>query len=511
MDFKRSRKATKHQGQKMKTKPILMLISLAIALSAAGFGIYRLGLQRGAQQASMNATPTTKAEKKILYWHDPMSPGAKFDKPGKSPFMDMQLVPVYADEGAENASGVSIDPRMQQNLGVRLAEVTRGHLGATIKAVGSVAYNENELVLVQARSNGFVEKLYVRATLEAVRKGQPLAQVYVPEWVAAQEEFLTVKAMSNSSLLDGARQRMRLTGMNEQQIALVENSNTVQARFTLTAPASGIVTELSARVGMTIMAGASLFKINGLDQVWIYAELAENAASQFSIGNAAEVRSAALGTQVFRGKISALLPEINPTTRTQKARITLANPSRQFVPGMFVNVSLMPASSKEVLLVPSESIIPTGGRNVVVLADSAGKFRQVEVETGNTENGQTVILRGLEAGQKVVASGQFLIDSEASLRGSTARMTGPEIQKTSTISHQTEGQIDEISKDEIIISHGPIASLKWGAMTMGFTPPAHGMPADIKVGSKVSFDFRLAGDGQYQIHSISVISAGAKK
>ncbi|MDO8178921.1 MAG: efflux RND transporter periplasmic adaptor subunit [Undibacterium sp.] len=508
----------------MKTKNILMLISIAAVLSSAGFGVYRLGLNRGVQQATISDVTAKKAaaaERKILYWHDPMSPATKFDKPGKSPFMDMQLVPVYADEaadeGAGKTSGVSINPRMQQNLGIRLAEVTRGHLGAAINAVGSVAYNENELVLVQARSNGFVEKLYVRATLEAVRKDQPLAQLYVPEWIAVQEEFLTVKTMPDavSGLLDGARQRMRLAGMNEQQIALVESSGKVQAHFTLTAPASGIVTELAAREGMTVMAGAPLFKINGLDQVWINAELAENAASQVRIGNAVEVRSPALGAQVLHGKVSALLPEINPTTRTQKARITLANPvanaSRQFVPGMFVNVSVVPANSQEVLLVPSEAVIPTGSRSVVMLADGAGKFRPVEVETGSTENGQTAILRGLEAGQKVVASGQFLIDSEASLRGSTARMTEPEKQKTSTVSHHAEGKIDEIAKDEIIISHGPIASLNWGAMSMGFTPPLHGMPADIKVGSKVSFDFSLVGDGQYQIHRISVISAGAKK
>ncbi len=412
----------------MKTKSSLMLISIAAVLSAAGFGVYRLGLNRGAHQASMTATPAAKpAEKKILYWHDPMSPGTKFDKPGKSPFMDMQLQPVYADEGAENANGVSINPRMQQNLAIRLAEVTRGHLVASINAVGSVAYNENDLVLVQARSNGFVEKLFVRATLEAVRKGQPLAHVYVPEWVAAQEEFLTVKAMPNtvSGLLDGARQRMRLVGMNEQQIALVESSGKVQARFTLTAPASGVITELAAREGMTVMAGAPLFKINGLDQVWIYAELAENTASQVRIGNPVEVRSPALGAQVLHGKVSALLPEINPATRTQKARITLSNPARQLVPGMFVNVSLIPASSKEALLVPSEAIIQTGSRSVVMLADGAGKFRPVEVETGSTENGQTAILRGLEAGQKVVASGQFLIDSEANLKGGIAHMSDP--------------------------------------------------------------------------------------
>jgi Cu(I)/Ag(I) efflux system membrane fusion protein len=500
----------------MKTKQILMLIGSAAVLSAAGFGVYRLGLQRGAQQAATNNTPAAKAaEKKALYWHDPMVPGAKFDKPGKSPFMDMQLVPVYADEGAENTSGVTINPRMQQNLGIRLAEVTRGHLGASVNAVGSVAYNENELVVVQARSAGFIEKLYVRANLAALSKGQPLAQVYLPEWVAAQEEFLTVKAMSNpiNGLLDGARQRMRLVGMNEQQIALVESSGTLQARFTITAPASGIVTELSAREGMSVMAGAPLYKINGLDQVWIYAELAENIASRISIGNAVEVRSPALGAQVWHGKVSALLPEINSSTRTQKARITLSNSGKLFVPGMFVNVRLMPASSKAVLLVPSEAIIQTGSRNVVMLAEGTGKFRPVEVETGITENGQSAILRGLELGQKVVASGQFLIDSEANLKSGLSSMSAPEAssKNTADISHQTEGKIEEISKDELIIAHEPIASLKWPAMSMGFKPPLHGMPSDIRVGSKVNFDFTLVAEGQYQIGRISLLPAGAKK
>ena len=407
----------------MKTNNILIVIGAMLVLSVSGFALYRLGLQRGAQQVAMETQATP--EKKILYWHDPMVPATKFDKPGPSPFMDMQLVPVYADAGSTDATGITINPRVQQNLGVRLAEATLGHLGASINAVGSVAYNENDLSLVQARSNGFVEKLYVRATLDTVRKGQPLAQLYVPEWIAAQEEFLTVKAMPKAldGMLDGARQRMRLAGMNEAQIALVENSGKVQARFTITAPTSGVVTELAAREGLTIMAGAALFKINGVDQVWINAEIPENSASQIRIGNVVEVRSAALGAQVFQGKISALLPEINPTTRTQKARITLANAGKQFTPGMFVNVSLMLANNKEFLLVPSEAIITTGKRNVVMLADGAGKFSPAEVETGITENGQTVILQGLEAGQKVVISGQFLIDSEANLKGGIARMS----------------------------------------------------------------------------------------
>src|SRR5439155_6956422 len=198
--------------------------------------------------------------KKVLYWHDPMVPGQKFDKPGKSPFMDMQLVPVYADGGGDEGT-VAISSRVQQNLGVRTAEVKPGSLASAVEAVGSVAYNERDVAVVQARSSGFLERLYVRAPLDPVRKGQPLAELYVPDWVAAQEEYLSAKrigarsdAASLSGLADAAKQRMRLAGMSDAQIAAVEAGGKIQARVTITAPIAGVIGELTAREGMTVMA-----------------------------------------------------------------------------------------------------------------------------------------------------------------------------------------------------------------------------------------------------------------
>ena len=416
----------------------------AIVIGTGGYGVYRLGMNRGMelQGTVSNATPAVpsaasaqkagdvdaKTGKKVLYWHDPMVPGQKFDKPGKSPFMDMQLVPVYADNGGDETA-VAISPRMQQNLGVRTAEVKSGSLTSTVEAVGSVAYNERDVAVVQARSNGFLERLHVRAPLDPVRKGQPLAELYVPDWVAAQEEYLTatrISAQSDSKslagLADAARQRMRLAGMSDAQIAAVEAGGKVQARFTITAPIAGVIGELTAREGMTVMAGAPLFRINGLSTVWVNAELPEVAAAQVRPGNPVEARTPAVSGTVFKGKVSAILPEVNPATRTIKARIELANPGGQLVPGMFATVSFAPAARKDVLLVPTEAVIQTGKRSVVVVAQGEGKFAPVDVEVGVDSNGQTEIRKGLQAGQKVVISGQFLVDSEANLKASTTRM-----------------------------------------------------------------------------------------
>ncbi len=496
----------------MNNKKILIALVTAGVLTGSGYGFYRLGLSQGIQvsdksQASVSTTSSDADAKKALYWHDPMVPGQKFDKPGKSPFMDMQLVPVYADGGDEGS--VSISSRVQQNLGIRTAEVTRSNLASAVMAVGSVAYNERDVALVQARSNGFVEKLYVRAPLDTVKKGQALAELYVPDWVAAQEEYLTVKRMQASGmagLTDGAKQRMRLVGMSDDQIRTVEASGKVHSRITITAPVSGVVAELSVREGMTVMTGAPLFRINGLGTVWVNADIPENLAAQVRTGNAVEARTPSLPGIIFKGKVSAILPQIDVATRTLKARIELANPSGQLVPGMFANLRFSSEARKDILQVPTEAVIQTGTRAVVMVAQGDGKFMAVDVETGTEANGQTEIIKGLEAGQKVVVSGQFLIDSEASLKGTGTRMgDAPAVNadKATAATHHGSGKVENIDKSEITLSHDPIPSLKWGAMTMGFKLPSNGLPANVSVGDRVIFDIRQTKDGMYQITSIS--------
>ena len=400
----------------MKTKNILIALAATAAFGAAGAALYRAGLDRGMERGAKTAAAQ---EKKPLYWHDPMVPGQKFDKPGKSPFMDMQLVPVYAGEAGDEGK-VTISPRVLQNLGMRTAKVTSGRLESTLAAVGSVAYNERDVALVQARSGGFVERLHVRAPLDRVRKGQALLELYSPDWIAAQEDYLAARRMQGAGaegLAGASRERMRLAGMDEDHIRLVERTGKVHPRVAVTAPIGGVVTELSAREGMTVAAGAPLFRINGVASVWINAEVPEAAAGRLHPGSPAEARTPALPGAVFKGTVSAILPEVNAATRTLKARIEIANPQGQLAPGMFANLTFPLAAGKEVLLVPSEAVIETGKRSVVMLALGEGRFVTADVETGAESNGRTEIRKGLEAGQEVVVSGQFLIDSEASLKG----------------------------------------------------------------------------------------------
>jgi Cu(I)/Ag(I) efflux system membrane fusion protein len=505
----------------MNRRLIISVVGGLVVLALTGAGAYRLGMRAGAHGTAPAAAPAAdKTGRKVLYWHDPMVPGQKFDKPGKSPFMDMELVPVYAGEDAGEGraeGGVAVSPGIQQKLGVRLAEVRKGTLASTLDAVGNVAFNERDLVLLQARSSGYVEKLFVRAPLDPVRKGQALLQIYVPDWVAAQEEYLAIKRMpagaDTAGLLDAALQRMRLAGMTEEQVRQVSARSKLSPRITVTAPADGVVSELAVREGMTVTPGAPLFRINGLRTVWVNAEVPESAAAQVRPGMAVRASSPAFPGTEFSGKVEALLPEVNAATRTLKARIELANPAGKLVPGMFATIHMAHAQSRETLLVPSEAVIQTGTRSVVITAPAEGKFAAVEIVTGTEVNGQTEVVKGLREGQKVVASGQFLIDSEASLRGTLQRLGGAApaasvpAMPAKVPTHHATGKVEKIGADEVTLSHGPVPSLNWGPMTMGFALPAGGLPKDIKVGDTVQFEFRKGGKGMFEIVSMSRAAA----
>lgn len=406
----------------MKTRSILILAILILI----GYGLYRLGLRAGTLK-SVESAGTIEVEKKPLYWHDPMNPNQRFDKPGKSPYMDMELVPVYANENNSDGNHVSIDSRIQQNLGIRTTAVIKGKLDSNLIAVGSVAYDERDVAFLQSRSNGYVEHVYVRAALDPVKKGQKLAEIYVPDWIAAQEEYFTVQHMQGNNLeamIDGARQRMLLAGMSEEQVSQVTSSGKVQTRIAITAPISGVITELFLREGMTVNLGAPLFRINGVSRIWVNAEVPESLASQVHIGDLVEARTATLTDAVFKGRVNAILAEVNPTTRTLKARIELSNPNGVLAPGMFATIHFLSNRlNQEVILIPSEAVIQTGMRSVVMVEQAKGQYTAVDIETGAEANEQTEVTKGLKAGQKVVVSGQFLIDSEASLKGTALRMS----------------------------------------------------------------------------------------
>ena len=498
------------------------LVALAAVAVVAGIaaGAYWVGMTSG---MSMAATETVSANsgRKVLYWHDPMYPNVKFDKPGKSPFMDMALVPVYAGDAQSGAPAVRIDPGLEQNLGMRTAEVTRGRIGTAVEAIGNVAYNERDSAVVQARSNGYVERLYVRAPLDPVKRGQPLAEVYVPDWVAAQEDYLSVRRMGDQApkgLLEASAQRMRVAGMTQAQIALVERDGQQHPRLTITAPIDGVVAELTTREGATVMNGAPLFRINGLGTVWVNAEVPESAAREVRSGASAEVTTPAFPDEKFKATVSAILPQVDLSTRTLRARLEVSNPRGRLVPGMFARIRFASAPGDEMLVVPSDAVIRTGTRSVVMIAGEQGKFVPVDVEVGAEAGGRTEIRKGLQAGQKVVVSGQFLLDSEASLKGIEARTAPPANAPTPSpapaapgdTTHHGEGKVERITTDEITISHGPIASMQWPAMTMGFKSSPGIGPKDLAPGDSVRFDFRPMPNGAFQLTRVER-TAGASK
>lgn len=353
-------------------------------------------------------------EKTPLYWYDPMRPDQHFDKPGKSPFMDMQLLPKYADEsgGVRSATVVEIDPRMAQNLGLRIAPAKTGTFWQRVDTVGSVALDERRIVTVESRAAGWIETLDVRAEGDVVKQGQRLAALYSPELFAARQELKLAEASGEAALVKASQQRLRL----------LDGGAGASSQSGMFAPASGFVMELMAREGAQVAPGMPLMKLADLSEVWLLVEIPEAQAEWIRQGRSAEARLKSLPGKLFEGRVDYLYPQLDTMTRTLKARLVFDNADGMLRPGMFADVTLFGGAQRDVLLVPTEAVIRTGTRTVVMVAEAEGRYRPAHVEAGPERNGETVILAGLEAGQNVVVSGQFLIDSEASLLGAYQRM-----------------------------------------------------------------------------------------
>ncbi|HBE9079039.1 efflux RND transporter periplasmic adaptor subunit [Serratia fonticola] len=463
------------------------LTLLAALLGGAMGGYWFAGEKTAAQPASDGA------ERQVLYWYDPMVPGQRFDKPGKSPFMDMELVPRYADEQQDDG-GVTISARQQQNLGVRTTAAQLRELNLQLDAYGSVATDERGVQVIAARANGLIDKLYVRASQQQVKKGQALAQLWIPDWSAAQQEYLAIRKLGDSALTSAARQRLALQFMPEAIIRQVERSGQPQTRITITAPESGFINKLDAREGMQVTATQGLFELASLDPVWMVIDYPQAQAGLLQVGDAVAASSASWPGERFTGEVSELLPNVDPLTRTFKARIVLKNPQQRLKPGMYLQVQLAQnAGAKPVLAIPQEALIGSGDRNRVLVAEGNGHFAPVDVVAGLAQDGWVEIKQGLQAGQQVVTSGQFLIDSEASMRSALPQMAAQEGEKQ----YQTLGVVEAVDNDTVTLSHDPVAELQWPAMTMDFTLPAGGLPTGIGIGSKVMFHFSVDENGSH--------------
>ena len=471
----------------------LFVVAALLAVGAAA----GLWWERNHVPAGGKEMPATAAKdgRTVLYWYDPMVPTQRFDKPGKSPFMDMQLVPKYANEGGDAAT-VKIDPGVAQNLGVRLATVTRAPLDLSVVATGIVDFNERDIAIVQTRTDGYVERVARLAPNDVVGSGAFIAELLVPEWAALQQEYLALKAMGDASLEAAARERMRLGGMPESLIREVAQTGKVRNRISITTPRSGVIQTLDVRPGMTLMAGQTLARINGIRTVWLDVAVPEAQAGSVRVGQTAEANFAAFPGKPVQGHVTALLPTLNDVARALRVRVELPNKDGRLRPGLTAQVNLKGTDGESELRVPTEAVIRTGRRALVIVAEAEGRYRPVEVVLGSESGTDTVILSGLGEGQKIVASGQFLIDSEASLQGIVASPSGPDEALPAAVAlHEADAVIKGLSGTSVTLAHGPFKTLSMPGMTMEFPLANPELGQGLTEGDRVRVGVRETDDG----------------
>jgi len=358
-------------------------------------------------------------EKKILYWVAPMDANYRRDEPGKSP-MGMDLVPVY-DEGA--GLSVKISPAVENNMGVRTAVAEYNRLWRRVETVGYVDFDENRIAHIHLRTKGWIEKLLVKSEGERVTKGQLLFEVYSPELVNAEEEYLQALGSGSGRLIPASKERLIALGISERQIAKLRRTRKVEQYVQVYAPQNGIIDKLNVREGMFVMPSKEVMSLADLSSVWLLAEVFEKQADWIKAGQSADVKLSYLPGRTWEGKVEYIYPSLNAKTRTLKVRLRFDNVDESLKPNMFANVTIYSGPKSEIIIIPREALIRTGGDDRVILSTGKGRFRPRIVRAGIESGDWVEIVSGLDEGDVVVTSGQFLIDSEASLKASFQRMT----------------------------------------------------------------------------------------
>ncbi|MEX0601077.1 MAG: efflux RND transporter periplasmic adaptor subunit, partial [Rhodothermales bacterium] len=375
------------------------------------------------------------ADREILYWQAPMNPEEIYDSPGKSN-MGMDLVPVYADEEPTEGT-VRIDPVTVQNMGIRTARVERGPFARTIRAVGNIVYNEETLYTVSTKISGWVEALHVDYTGQDVRKGDVLLEIYSPELVSTQKEYLlalrTLEMVENGgseqaiadarSLTESARQRLLYWDIDESVIDDLERTGEVLRTLPLRAPASGVVVHKNIQAGKYISAGVDVYRIADLSTVWLEANLYDNEIPWIEVGQRARVEMSYVPGKTYTGRVDFVYPYLNENERHVRVRLVFPNPGYQLKPGMYANVLIDVPTRDDVLKIPERAVIRSGTRNVALVARGEGKFEPRELELGAEGGDEEVeVLSGLREGEEIVTSSQFLLDSESRLQEAIQKM-----------------------------------------------------------------------------------------
>ncbi len=446
----------------MKPKYVLLLV-----LASFFFGVTLIYLLADLKSIGNSAS----SEKKPLYWVAPMDPNYKSSQPGKSP-MGMDLVPVY--EESKNAPGeVSISSTVENNLGVRIARVEHKKLHEPIKTVGYVKYDENELIHVHPRVEGWIENLFVKAAGNPVDQDAPLYSLYSPTLVNAQEELLLALNHGDTHLIKVTEERLRALKIPEKFIQNFRKNRKVEQTVTFYTPQKGIVDNLNIREGFYVQPGTTLMSIANLDVVWVEAEVFERQVSQVSVGLPVSMTLDYLPNQSWKGSVDYIYPTLNSQTRTARVRLRFSNTSHALKPNMFAQV-LIHTEAREVTVIPREALIRTGMQERVVLALGDGKFKSIEIESGQFFNDYVEIISGLKVGEQVVTSAQFLLDSESSKSADFKRMSQND--KTKMVDEEAEvawvnAEIAAIAsnRDALTLTHGPINEWGMQGMTMNFS------------------------------------------
>lgn len=362
----------------------------------------------------------TEQERQPLYYRNPMNPAITSPVPRKDE-MGMDYVPVYEETGRQDDGAIQLSAAMVNNLGVRTAEARVGEVDPVVQTVGKLAYDERGRVEVRVRAEGYVERLSVRAEGERVRRGQPLFAVFSPKLAAAQREYLNALGLGEATLVSAAEGRLRALGLPPTTIARLREGGQVEERVAYHAPQDGVVTMLGIREGALAEPGMSAMTIAPIDRLWVVAEVPESAAAAVQAGAAARVSVAALPGQSFEARVLEVLPEMNESTRTLQVRLGLDNAGLRLAAGMLADVTIEGAGARSALLIPLEALIRTGRAERVIVALGEGRFAARDVHAGAESGDSVEILHGLEAGERVVVSGQFMLDSESQVRSSLRR------------------------------------------------------------------------------------------
>lgn len=452
--------------------PLAGLLLLLVGLFLGWKISTNSGAQQGAMKMETGSAPSNK--KKVLYWYDPMYPQQHFEEPGPSPFMDMDLVPRYADSGTDGnpLSAVRIDPAMVQNLGIRSVPVVSTTTSTSLQLSGLISFNDRTLTQLQSPSSAFIEQVWPLTNGDTVSTGQPLVRLRVPAWTGAQHELLAVLASGNDDLVNAGKQRLLSLGMPASLVSKIEQQREPVETWTINAPHDGVINKLNARPGMTLMAGETVATLQPLKPVWIEVAVPERQLSQINIGDHITAVLPGATPSQRDGTISEILPLVDPVSRTVTMRVTLPNSRGDLRPGMSTQVQVHGQTSVAQLTVPSNALLRTGQRTLVMVDDGNGRYRPQEVQEGTDLGDQTQIMAGLKVGEKVVVNGQFLLDSEANLQGIEVQPVHAETANSPAAQHNlhyAKGTIVELAGGKVKLRHGPFESLGMPGMTMRFS------------------------------------------